>query len=209
MSKRHRSRTSALGLVVAGALLIVVAAACGGSSAKAASTTSTTAGNRAAGFAAYRTCLSQHGITLPQRTPGSGGPPSTTAGGTGGGGSGAGAGGFGGGGFGGGGFGGTPRSLPPGVTTAQYAAAQKACASKLPAGGFGGFGGRGGQAFQAYASCLRDHGVTIPSIPRGTSSTTAAGSPRPTFNRNDPKFIAANKVCQALLPSRTTTTTAG
>jgi hypothetical protein len=194
MSKSPGSRTSALGLGAVGALLFVLAAACGGSSAKAASTTSTTASTRAgaAGFAAYRTCLGQHGINLPPRTRGTGG---------------TGGGGFGGGGFGGGGFGGTPRSLPKGVTASQFAAAQKACASKLPAGGSGRFGG--GQAFQAYASCLRDHGVTISSVPRGTSPTTAVGTPRPTFNRNDPKFVAANKVCRALLPNRTTTTTAG
>jgi hypothetical protein len=191
MSKRFRSRSSALGFAAAGLLLVVTAAACGGSSAKAATaaTTTTTAGGTAGGGAAlqaYRTCLSQHGVTLPRRTPGTGG-----------------------GGFGGGGFGGTPRTLPKGVTAAQFAAAQKACASKLPAGGFGGRGGFGGQAFQAYTSCLRDHGVTISTVPAGTSATTTAGSPRPTFNRNDPKFVAANKICMALLPSRTTTTTAG
>lgn len=198
MSKRHRPRRAALGVVATGVVLVVVAAACGGSSAKAAAPTSTTVTGRA-GFAAYRTCLSQHGVTLPQRTPGSGGPPSTGDGG---------APASGGGGFGGGGFGGTPRSLPPGVTAAEFAAAQKACASKLPAGGSGGrFGG--GAAFAAYASCLRDHGVTIASRPVGTPPTTLAGATRPTFNRNDPKFIAANKICQALLPSRTTTTTAG
>jgi hypothetical protein len=206
MSKGHLARFSLS--VVAVAALTVLGAACGGSSSAKAATTSTTAAaagggaNRVA-FQAYRTCLSQHGVTLPQRTRPTGTPP-PSGGGTGGlPGDG---GGFGGGGFGGGfGGGGTPQSLPPGVTATQFAAAQSACRSKLPAGGFFG-GGRGGAAFQAYTSCLRDHGVTIPG---GTSQTTVAGSPRPTFNRNDPKFVAANKVCAALLPSRTTTTTAG
>jgi hypothetical protein len=204
MLKRHRSG-SVLGLAAAAVVLVVGAAACGGSSsAKAAATTTTTtaAGGRAGALAAYRTCLSQHGVNLPKRTPRTGGPPSS---GTGTAGGGFGGGGFGGGGFGGGGLGGTPRSLPPGVTASQYAAAQKACASKLPTGGFGR-GGLGSPAFQAYTSCLRDHGVTIPGA---TTQTTTAGSPRPTFNRNDPKFVAANQICRALLPTSSTTTSAG
>jgi hypothetical protein len=203
MSKRRLGRISVS--VVAVGALVVVAAACGGSSAAKSSTTSTTAAggggaNRVA-FEAYRTCLSQHGVTLPQRRQSTGGPPpsGSGAGGL------AGEGGFGGGGFGGGSGGATPQSLPKGVTAAEFAAAQTACRSKLPAGGLFG-GGQGGQAFQAYTSCLRDHGVTIASV---APQTTVAGSPRPTFNRNDPKFVAANKVCAALLPSRTTTTTAG
>jgi hypothetical protein len=111
------------------------------------------------------------------------------------------------GGFPGGGSGGTPNSLPKGVTQSQFAAAQKACASKQPSGGFGGPGGGQG-ANAAYVSCLRDHGVTIPG---GSSQTTAAGATtsRPSFNPSDPKFAAANKVCQALLQNGSTTTTTG
>jgi hypothetical protein len=185
-------------------LSVIVLAACGGSSSANSAATSTTAAGGAAagaaGFQAYRACLSQHGVDLPARAR-TGTPPSTGAGGGQGGGP---PGGFGGGGLGGGGLGGTPPSLPKGVTAAQFAAAQKACASKLPAGGQRGAGG--GAALQAYVSCLRDHGVTVSG---STSATTTAGAPRPTFDRNDPKFAAANKVCQALLPNRTTTTTAG
>ncbi|HEY5013173.1 MAG TPA: hypothetical protein VIK61_10775 [Acidimicrobiia bacterium] len=206
MSKGHLARFSVS--VVAVGALVVVAAACGGSSSAKAATPSTTAAaggggaNRVA-FEAYRTCLSQHGVTLPQRTRPTGSSGSPPPSGSGAGGL-AGDGGFGGGsgsGFGGG----TPQSLPKGVTAAQFAAAQTACRSKLPSGGLFG-GGQGGQAFQAYTSCLRDHGVTISRV---APQTTVAGSPRPTFNRNDPKFVAANKVCAALLPSRTSTTTAG
>jgi hypothetical protein len=57
-------------------------------------------------------------------------------------------------------------------------------------------------------SCLRDHGVTIPG---GSSQTTAAGATasQPSFNPSDPKFAAANKVCQVLLQNSSTTTSAG
>jgi hypothetical protein len=213
MSKRSRSRATSGwfgsgGFVAAGLLLVVVAAACGSSSPKvaaSAATTTTVAGGRGANtaaLAAYRTCLSQHGVKLPTRTPGSR-PPTSSTGGTGG----AGGGGFGGG-FGGGGFGGGANASP------QFAAAQKACASKLPKGGFG-FGGRGGgaggAAFTAYISCMKDHGITIANR---TTSTTVAGATTTSVapvDRTSAKFIAANKVCQALLPARpgTTTTTAG
>lgn len=205
MPEKHASGLLRIALSAVAVLLVAVGAACGGSSAAKTATTTASAGNGtdfAAAFQAYRACLGRHGVTLSQRTPGSGGPPPSDAG----------AGGNGGGlppgGFGGGGFGGTPQSLPKGVTASQYAAAQKACASKLPSGGFPGGGTGGGQAFQAYLSCLRDHGVANSG---GASPTTAVGASRsqPTFNRNDPKFAAANKVCQALLPNRSTTTTSG
>jgi hypothetical protein len=83
----------------------------------------------------------------------------------------------------------------------------------MPKGGFG-FGGRGGgaaggAAFTAYGSCMKDHGITLATR---TPSTTVAGattSSVPAVDRNSAKFIAANKICQALLPARTTTTTAG
>jgi hypothetical protein len=87
----------------------------------------------------------------------------------------------------------------------------------LPKGGFGfggrgGAGGAGGAAFTAYVSCMKDHGITLPTRPAatGTSTTTIAGattSSVPTVDRTSPKFVAANKICQALLPSRPTTTT--
>jgi len=172
--------------------------------ASAATTTTVAGGRNTAAFAAYRTCLSQHGVKLPTRTPGS--RPPTSSGGTGGGGE------LGGGGFGGGGFGGGANATP------QFAAAQKACASKVPKGGFGfgGRGGAGGAAFTAYVSCMKDHGITLSTRrAAGTSITTIAGATTSSsvapVDRTSPKFIAANKICQALLPSRptTTTTTAG
>jgi hypothetical protein len=165
----------------------------------AAGTTTTSPAQKA--FAAYRSCLSAHGVKLPARTqrPGgagggganTGGAPPSTTGGAGS----AGAGSAGGAArqgrsFGSGNF--VPRNLPKGVTAKKYLAAQKACMSKLPAGGFGGFGGRSTPQFQAYLSCLKDHGVKVP-----TGSTGLRG-----LNRNDPAFQAANQICGALLPAR-------
>jgi hypothetical protein len=96
-------------------------------------------------------------------------------------------------------------------------AAQTACASVRPAGGFGGGGAGGanpqfGQAYQAYLSCLQDHGVTVPTTVAGQTGG-GGGFGRPSFDQNDPTFQAANKVCSALLPARptddSTTTTTG
>lgn len=102
-------------LVALAAVLLVVGAACGGSSNKPAasgSTTTTTAagagGRFGAAFTAFSTCMSQHGVKLPNRRPGNGPRPTGGSGAAGAGGSGSGGGsgrgGFGGGGFGGGGF---------------------------------------------------------------------------------------------------------
>jgi len=152
----------------------------------AASTTTTTPRSKA--LSAYRSCMKAHGVNLPPRTRPSGG-------GTGGGGAGSSAGGASGnpgGGRaapgGGGNF--VPRNLPKGVSLKQYNAARTACASKLPAGGFG-FGQRNTPQFQAYLSCLRDHGVKVPTN----------GSLR-SLNRNDPVFQVANQTCGVLLPNR-------
>lgn len=126
-------------------------------------------------------CLKQHGVTLPAGfgDRGNGGPPN-----------------------GGppngetpGSFpaGGTPGSLPAGVDQQKLQSAIKAC------GGGNGFpgGGRNREAFQAYTSCLGDHGVKVPK---------QTGSTPPTFDRNSAAFAAANKVCAALLPAPSTTT---
>jgi hypothetical protein len=160
--------------------------------ASAASTTTTAPRSKA--LTAYRSCMKAHGVKLPQFTRpaggGSGGAGGSTNAGASGeaGGGGTGRSGGGGGRFGGGNF--VPRNLPKGVTLKKYQAAQKACASKLPAGGFGS-GQQNAPQFQAYLSCLRDHGVKVPTT----------GSLR-SLNRNDPAFQAANQTCGVLLPSR-------
>jgi hypothetical protein len=196
VSKFH---VAALGGILVALLAL---ASCGGSShsanaTPATTTPTTTAGGRGGGFAALRTCLQNHGITLATQ-PRRGGPPSTTPGETR-----PSGGGFFGGGGGGGGRGLTP---PPGVSESKFQAAIDACRSSLPNGG----NRLNSSAFAAYRSCLSDHGVTLPTA----GSTPATGStPPPTINRNDPKVAAAMKACAALLPQgfgrNTTTTTPG
>jgi hypothetical protein len=166
------------GVLTLGAALAVAACGGGGSS-SASGTTTTVKGNAAAGqSAALRNCLKQHGVTLPAGFGGGNGAP--PSGGT------------------PGSFpaGGTPGSLPGGVDAQKLQSAFQACGGS--GGGFPG-GGQNGQALQAYTSCLSDHGVKVP---KRTGSSTP-----PTLDRNSSTFLAANKVCAALLPTRSTTTT--
>jgi hypothetical protein len=124
-------------------------------------------------MAAYRQCLSQHGVTLPARPSGrpSGGP--------------------GGGGFGGGGFGGGASADP----TRQKA--MQACASLRPRfnGRGGGRGGFNSTAMQAFTSCLKDHGVVLPSASPGGRGLRG-------LNTADPKTAQAYQTCRVLLPQR-------
>jgi hypothetical protein len=168
---------------IAGLLCIaaLTLAACGGSSSHAAASnapTTTTGGSGPNGtrLAAFRTCMSNHGITLPQRRR------------TGTGDSGAsGASGFtGGSGGGGGGFANRFAQPPAGVDPTKYQDALNACRSQLPTGG----GNFNSSAFQAYRSCLQDHGVTLP----------AQGGVR-SLKMSDAKVQAAMKTCQPLLPA--------
>lgn len=164
-------------------------AACGGGGSKpaAASGAATTVAGRAdqSAVVAFRTCLQQHGVTLPTFVPRSTTPGETRPsrpqgldnGGPGGGS---------GGGFfrgGGGGFG----------NVLNDPAAQKAvqaCQDKLPAGFLAQMQARRNQ-MNAFYSCMADHGVT-------TTSGTPGSGPRPTLDRSS----AAYAVCSALLPSR-------
>ena len=182
------------GLLAAGILL----AACGGGSTHSASastapTTTTTPGGRGrAALAAFTSCMSSHGVTLPTRPrAGNGGSTSSTT-------PGAARPRDGGGGFGfGGNFANRFNTPPAGVDPTKYRTALTACRSLLPTGTV-----PNNSAFQAYRSCLQDHGVTLPAS--GSSGT---------INRNDPKVQAALKTCRPLLPAQgagrsTTTTTA-
>jgi hypothetical protein len=185
--------------------LVVLLGACGASKpaatasetpTSAAADSTTSPGNAA--NTAYRDCLSQHGVTLPNfRQGGQGGtdptpPDSTPADST------------------------PPDSTrrgsfpggPNGSVDPATQAALQACASLRPQGGNGnGFGNRAAdsQAFQAYYSCLKDNGVDVP-------DTTATSGPPPSIDRSSPAFAAANAKCEVLLPQRgstTTTTTQG
>jgi len=165
-------------LVVAlAAPLLFAACGGGGASASSAGGSTTTVAGNAS-QTALRDCLKQHGVTLPAGFGGGNGTrPSGETPGS---------------------FpaGGTPGSLPAGVDAQKLQSAFQACGGT--GGGFPG-GGRNSQALQAYTACLGDHGVKVP-------NRTASSTP-PTFDRNSSTFIAANKVCAALLPTRSTTTT--
>lgn len=196
-------------LAVVAALALALAACGGGGSASASSTTTTTTPGRGFRNAAFTSCLKQHGVTLPAGSFGGRRPngASGASGASGGGGRQ-----FGGGGGGGGGFfgGGGPAISIPGVSASKVQAAFSACRSTLPSGGRfggGGFGGANPAALQAYLSCLRDHGVTVPTTTSGTTPGRSGSVLRAV--RNSPKFAAANKTCQVLLPTfgATTTTT--
>jgi len=145
-TQRRKPAAAVLVLVLAALLL----AACGGSSnttssstVASASTSSTPgggAGARGGRFSALRDCLQKQGITLPRRSPGT-----PSAGGLLGSGSGQG------------------RTLPSGVSRAQFEAATKKCG-----GGNLGTGARGlnnparTQALTAFATCMRANGVNLP-----------------------------------------------
>ena len=175
---------------------LLVLAGCGGGGSKANASASNTTGGANADRSAFTKCLSDHGVTLPS------------------------------GGFPGGGNGGPPRTarsrtsapatvqgtpprgsfpggdrfeVPRGVERVPFATAEWRTAAVS--------GRANSQAFQAYTSCLRDHGVSVPTTTAGGSATPGS---RPNF-QSDPKFASANKTCRALLPTNnnTTTTTSG
>jgi hypothetical protein len=175
--------------VLAALALGVAVAACGSSSTVAStgssgsgsgsSTTSTTSGRSGFNSTAFRTCLKDHGLTLPtRRAGGANGPPAGGGGGF-----------FGGGTPGAGGAGGF-RSNP------KFQAAIKACGGSFR----GGF--RGGGRFQIshtaitqFVTCVRQHGY--PQMPNPNFS--GKGSVFPASIRTNPKFVAASKSCASVL----------
>jgi hypothetical protein len=169
----------AVGVIAVG----LTVAACGSSStsssksASAAPVASTSTTPNSASRSAFRTCLEQHGITLPNRRPqGAGGPPP--------------GGGF----FGGGGGGASGRFNDP-----KFRAAIQAC------GGFrGGF--RGGprrfrlshNAITNFVTCVRKNGYAAMPNPN-----FSGGAIFPTSIRNNRQFQAAARKCESLLrPAR-------
>lgn len=156
----------------------------GSSTTGSSSTASPATGSGRQRFSAVRECLQKNGVTLPQRTPGSGGP---AAGGA----------------F--PGAGGGP-ALPKGMTRSQFEAALKKCGGS----NFGARGGRPGagfrrvsspafkQALTKYAECLRQNGINLPA-----PNTSGKG---PVFSTKgidtaSPKFRAATMKCRANLVS--------
>jgi hypothetical protein len=99
----------------------------------------------------------------------------------------------------------TPGQPPAGFDSPAFQKAQTACASLRPAGGFGGGGFGGGAnsaAFDAYRSCLKDHGVDLPTrgAPGASTTTVPDGGTTTTIDRNSPAFQAAAQACDALRP---------
>ena len=180
----RRVRTIPLAVLFVGIVPLILAA-CGSSSASGANASSTKPSGRAS-RTAYSNCLKQHGVTLPNFTGGTGGPP---AGGE------------------------TPPSFTPGSgaggfrSNPAFQKAATACKSLRPSGGFGGFGGSGGfnsSAFAAYRNCLSLHGVTLPT---GGSRPAAGSTPPSTINQSSPAVQAALQACAALRPSASSSTT--
>jgi hypothetical protein len=64
-----------------------------------------------------------------------------------------------------------------------------------------------GSSISAYLTCLRQHGVNVPTArPTAPPSAPASGAPRAGrflngLNPNDPKVAAAVKACQSKLPT--------
>jgi hypothetical protein len=165
-------------------------AACGSSSAATTKTTassgSTTSSAGGVNRTAFRTCLQQHGVTLPKRKPGSG-PPGSGA--TGSGGPPAGGGFFGGGGGGGGGQFANPK----------FRAAIQACGGfrgRFRGGGAGGFRGRiSHTAINNFVACVRKHGY--PQMP--SPNFSGKGGVFPSSIRTNSKFVAASRACASVL----------
>lgn len=191
--------TSLRTLLSAAAVLSVLAlSACGGSStpggtssaAVPAASASATAGAGAGGaadFTAYRSCLADNGVTLPDMGARPSGAPSGMPSGMPSGAP--------------GGSGGLPGGLPDGVDQATFDAATAACADLAPQGGPGADGGPqiDATALAAYKSCLADHQVTVPD---GDGWMAA-------LDRTDATVKAAMDTCAALLPAPTASPAAG
>ena len=173
----RRLATLALGVALA------AGAACGGSgdgtaAINAAVATEDSTTTTAAPGAAFAACLREHGVDPADRqrpTDGSAGPPSSRTPGT--------------------GNAGPPSSrplgsrpsttLPAGVDQAKVAAAREACQSLQPTDRAPA-NGPPSQAFQVYASCMKDHAVTV--MPGA-------------INRDDDAFKAADAICGVLRPA--------
>jgi hypothetical protein len=198
-----RIYVSTLVSAAAGIAAVGLIAGCSssGSGSTASGSTSSATATGAAAYSAYTQCLSQHGVTLPNRgtftgarrshSPGAGGfsfsPGARRSGGFGG----------------GGGFGGFPSADP------SMSAAMQACNALRPTGaagfggGGGGFGG-GSTRLAAFRSCMSQQGENIPTT-RPTAPPTAAATGDARYlgglNPSDPKVAAALSVCKPLIPT--------
>ncbi len=180
--RRWRVLLTLVALFAAAVVLAACGSSGGGSSTSASSSgkgTSTTGSPGGGRFASLRTCMQKEGINLPapKGAPGQGG-----QGGQGGPGAGGGAGGF--------------LKAPEGVSQAKFQEALKKC-------GASNFAGRGSRnlssptaraALTSYATCMREHGVSLPA-----PNTSGKG---PVFNTSgvntsSTAFKSAQKACQS------------
>jgi len=96
----------------------------------------------------------------------------------------------------GGGTGGPPQN----VDRSKLQAATKACA-KYQRGAFGNISSAQRQQFQdslvKFTSCMRQHGVNVPTRTGGTGGPPAVGG---RIDQNDPKTKAAITACRSTLP---------
>ncbi len=176
----NRRPTTRAALSLAGGLAaLLTLTACGGDSAAdaaAEATAAATAPSGAPDFTAYRDCLAENGVTLPDMGAPGGERPSAMPSAMPSGGPGA-----------------FPGGLPDGVDQEAFDAAQAACADLAPVGGPGGAGGPVAideSAVAAFRSCLADNGVEV-----AESDDPFAG-----LDRGDPTVTAALDTCSPLLP---------
>jgi hypothetical protein len=178
MFRTTRRATLSAAIIATGVLLL---SGCSSSSAGSAGTSANGAPSASASggtqqMDAYRQCLSQHGVKAPSGRPS--GRPSGQPGGGGGG---------------GGGFGGGQSANP------AFQQAAQACASLRPQGNGpgGGNSNADASAISAFTSCMKDHGVVLPSASPGSQGSVMRG-----LNTADTKTAQAYTSCQALLPKR-------
>ncbi|MCL2552657.1 MAG: hypothetical protein FWE75_11010 [Actinomycetia bacterium] len=199
-----RAGVSVAALAASGALLLTAcSSSSSGSSADAkpsgtASGSPASSGKGAQSMEAYRQCLQQHGVTMPSfrgGSPGQGNPSDRPSGQP----SGRPSGGFGGRGGGFPGFGGAS----PDAATQKALDACKSLRPQFNGQGRGGNGSGNSSAFQAFASCLKDHGVTLPTPSPGATNRAGGGfGELRNLNTSDPKTAKAYTTCKALLPQR-------
>lgn len=175
------SQAALAALALAACGLLLAGCSSGSGAARTAAAVSAPASPDAKAMDSYRQCLAQHGVTMAPRPSGSGRPPGGTrgprAGADGRGGASAGA--------------GRGESADP-----QRREAMQACADLRPQfNGRGGGPGGDGSAMKAFTSCLKDHGVVLPSA----SPNAPAMRGLPT---SDPQSAQAFQTCKALLPQR-------
>lgn len=177
-SSRSQRVLALIGVCAIGLALTAYSGGVSSAATKRTTAKSSTSKSSGSSFSAFQKCLSQHGLKLPARGA-SGGQPAGFSGGK------------------------PPAGAPGGFGgNSKAQAALKQCASLQPKGGFPGGSGRSSStAFASYRNCMKLHGVTVPSVTPGSSTSTPS-----TVDTSSPTYQAAQAACKALLPTGTGTT---